>query len=66
MERINHPEELAAWKSEILAERIPLKKTIVISSGTCGQASGSLQIIDSVNQELEKKRLKDRVELKVT
>ncbi len=66
MERINHPEELAAWKSEILAERIPLKKTIVISSGTCGQASGSLQIIDSVNQELEKKRLKDRVEVKVT
>lgn len=66
MERINHPEELAAWKSEILAERIPLKKTIVISSGTCGQASGSLQIIDSVNQELEKKGLKDRVEVKVT
>ena len=66
MERINHPEELTAWKSEILAERIPSKKTIVVSSGTCGQASGSLQIIDAVNQELEKKGLKDRVEVKVT
>jgi NADH:ubiquinone oxidoreductase subunit F (NADH-binding)/(2Fe-2S) ferredoxin len=66
MERINHPEELAVWKSEILAERIPSKKTIVVSSGTCGQASGSLRIIDAVNQELEKKGLKDRVEVKVT
>jgi NADH:ubiquinone oxidoreductase subunit F (NADH-binding)/(2Fe-2S) ferredoxin len=66
MERINHPEELAAWKSDILADRIPSKKTVVISSGTCGQASGSLQIIDAVNQELEKKGLKDRVEVKVT
>jgi len=66
MERINHPEELTAWKSEILAERIPSKKTIVVSSGTCGQASGSLQMIDAVNQELEKKGLRDRVEVKVT
>jgi NADH:ubiquinone oxidoreductase subunit F (NADH-binding)/(2Fe-2S) ferredoxin len=66
MERINHPEELAEWKNEILAERIPSKKTIVISSGTCGQASGSLQIIDAVNQELEIKGLKDRVDVKVT
>jgi NADH:ubiquinone oxidoreductase subunit F (NADH-binding)/(2Fe-2S) ferredoxin len=66
MRRINHPEDLAAWKSEILAERVPSKKTIVISSGTCGQASGSLQIIDAVNQELEKKGLSDRVDVKVT
>jgi len=66
MERINHPEELASWRNEILAERIPSKKTIVISSGTCGRASGSLQIIDAVNQELEKKGLKDRVEVKIT
>jgi NADH:ubiquinone oxidoreductase subunit F (NADH-binding)/(2Fe-2S) ferredoxin len=66
MEKINHPEELTAWKSDILAERIPSKKTIVISSGTCGQASGSLQVIDAVNQELEKKGLKDQVEVKVT
>ncbi len=66
MERINHPEQLASWKSEILSERLPSKKTIVISSGTCGQASGSLQIIDAVDQELKKRGLKDRVEVKVT
>jgi NADH:ubiquinone oxidoreductase subunit F (NADH-binding)/(2Fe-2S) ferredoxin len=66
MERINHPEELVAWKNEILAERTPSKKTIVISSGTCGQASGSLQIIDAVSQELAKKGLKDSVDVKVT
>ena len=66
MERINHPEELASWKSEILADRIPSKKTIVISSGTCGQASGSIQIIETVNQELAKKGLKNSVDVKVT
>ncbi len=66
MERINHPEELASWKNEILAERTPSKKTIVVSSGTCGQASGSLQIIDAINQELAKKGLKDSVDVKVT
>jgi NADH:ubiquinone oxidoreductase subunit F (NADH-binding)/(2Fe-2S) ferredoxin/Pyruvate/2-oxoacid:ferredoxin oxidoreductase delta subunit len=66
MERINHPEQLAAWKEEILADRLPAKKTIVISSGTCGQASGSLQIIDAVNQELKKKGLADLVDVKVT
>jgi NADH:ubiquinone oxidoreductase subunit F (NADH-binding)/(2Fe-2S) ferredoxin len=66
MQRINHPEDLAVWKSKILAGRVPSRKTIVISSGTCGQASGSLQIIDSVKQELKKKGLSDRVEVKVT
>ena len=55
MERINHPEQLASWKSEILAARVPAKKVLVISSGTCGQASGSLQIIDVVHRELKKK-----------
>jgi len=66
MERINHPDELAAWKSEILSGRLPTKKTIVISSGTCGQASGSLQIIEAVETELKKKGLTDEVDVKVT
>ena len=66
MQRINHPDELASWKSEILSDRPPLKKTIIISSGTCGQASGSLQIIEAVNRELENKGLKNTVDVKVT
>jgi NADH:ubiquinone oxidoreductase subunit F (NADH-binding)/(2Fe-2S) ferredoxin len=66
MERINHPEQLESWKSEILEGRLSSKKTIVISSGTCGQASGSLQIIDAVHQELGKKGLQDEVDVKVT
>jgi NADH-quinone oxidoreductase subunit F len=66
MERINHPEQLSSCKSEILEGRLSSKKTIVISSGTCGQASGSLQIIDAVNQELEKNGLQDKADVKVT
>lgn len=66
MQRINHPDELASWKSEILSARLPSKKTIIISSGTCGQASGSLQIIEAVNRELESKGLENTVDVKVT
>jgi NADH:ubiquinone oxidoreductase subunit F (NADH-binding)/(2Fe-2S) ferredoxin/Pyruvate/2-oxoacid:ferredoxin oxidoreductase delta subunit len=66
MKRVNHPEKLASWRDEILSRRPPSRKMIVISSGTCGQASGSLQIIDAVNRELEKKGLKGSVDVKVT
>jgi NADH:ubiquinone oxidoreductase subunit F (NADH-binding)/(2Fe-2S) ferredoxin/Pyruvate/2-oxoacid:ferredoxin oxidoreductase delta subunit len=66
MDKIIHPEQLEEWKNEILSDRPPTKKTIVISSGTCGQASGSLQIIDAVKKELEKRDLKKTVDVKVT
>ncbi|MFP4082665.1 MAG: NADH-quinone oxidoreductase subunit NuoF [Candidatus Aminicenantes bacterium] len=66
MKKISYPEELARWKQQILDSRPSYEKTIVISSGTCGQASGSLQIIEAVEQELEKKGLKDRVGVRIT
>jgi NADH:ubiquinone oxidoreductase subunit F (NADH-binding)/(2Fe-2S) ferredoxin/Pyruvate/2-oxoacid:ferredoxin oxidoreductase delta subunit len=66
MEKIRHPEKLEEWKSSILSKRSDSRKTIVISSGTCGQASGSLQIIEAVKRELEKRALKKTVAVKVT
>jgi len=66
MKKINRPEQLAEWKQRIISNRLPYKKTIVVSSGTCGQASGSLQIIEALERELEKRKLEDTIEIKIT
>jgi len=66
MNKINRPEQLAEWKQRIISNRLPYKKTIVVSSGTCGQASGSLQIIEALERELEKRKLEDTIEIKIT
>jgi NADH-quinone oxidoreductase subunit F len=66
MDKIVNPEQLNEWKEEILVRRPDYKKTIVISSGTCGQASGSLPIIEAINEELEKRRLKETVSVEIT
>lgn len=41
-------------------------KTVIISSGTCGQACGALKLIDALKQEISKHRLEDKVNLRVT
>jgi len=66
MEKISHPNQLLEWKSEVLANRPSDIKTVVISSGTCGQASGSLPVIEALEQELLKKNLKNKIEVKIT
>ncbi|MFQ6108688.1 MAG: NADH-quinone oxidoreductase subunit NuoF [Candidatus Aminicenantales bacterium] len=64
--KIQHPDELEDWKERILRSRPSYKKVVVVSSGTCGQASGSLSIIQAVQQELLRRNLKDRVGVEVT
>jgi NADH:ubiquinone oxidoreductase subunit F (NADH-binding)/(2Fe-2S) ferredoxin/Pyruvate/2-oxoacid:ferredoxin oxidoreductase delta subunit len=66
MDKIINPEQLNEWKEEILSRRPVYKKTIVVSSGTCGQASGSLPVIDALDEELEKRRLKETVGIEIT
>lgn len=66
MEKISHPNQLLEWKSDVIANRPPYVKTIVISSGTCGQASGSLPVIEAFEQELLKRNLKNKFEVKIT
>ncbi len=65
-EKINNPEALESWRKEILLSRPPYKKVIVVSSGTCGQASGSLSIIEATRLELERRGLKKKVGLEIT
>jgi len=66
MKRITQPAELGEWKSHLLRQRPAYDKTIIVSSGTCGQASGSLQIIAALEEELGKRSLHDAVGLKIT
>jgi len=66
MKRINHPDQLNEWKKEILAGLPSYKKTVVITSGTCGQASGSQQIIEAFKKELERRDIKKDIGIKIT
>ncbi|MBD3414229.1 MAG: NADH-quinone oxidoreductase subunit NuoF [Candidatus Aminicenantes bacterium] len=42
------------------------KITLTVSSGTCGQARGSMEVIDSLKETIEQKQLEDKVRVKVT
>jgi NADH-quinone oxidoreductase subunit F len=47
-------------------ERQRVPKTIVVSSGTCGQAGGSLGVVKAFREELEKPGARGTVRLRVT
>jgi len=66
MMKISNPEQLKIWQKELNSKNFAFPKTVVISSGTCGQASGSNQIISAVNQEVKSRKLQDTVEVKIT
>ena len=63
---LTHPSQLTAWKVRILEERPVPKKTVVVSNGTCGRASGSLGIIEAFGRELDRRELRETVGLEVT
>ncbi len=45
----------------------PIKKPcITISSGTCGRARGSLEVVDAFQKQIKRDKLEDKVTLKVT
>ncbi len=42
------------------------KTKLIVSAGTCGQARGSMEVIDSLNQIIKKENLEDKIQVKVT
>ncbi len=42
------------------------KPVLTVSAGTCGQARGSLKVIDSLKKAIKKNSLEDKVKIKVT
>jgi len=63
---LTHPSQLADWKARLLEKRPVHEKTIVVSNGTCGRASGSLGIIEALGRELDRRGLGDTVGMEVT
>jgi len=63
---LTHPSQLTVWKARILEERPVPKKTVVVSNGTCGRASGSLGIIEALGRELDRRGLRETVGLEIT
>jgi len=42
------------------------KTKLIVSAGTCGQARGSMEVIDSLNHAIKKENLDDKIQVKVT
>jgi len=66
MRRLTHPDHLAALRRQVLETRPVRAKTIVVTAGTCGQASGALPVLDALRREIDLKRLSDSVGVVVT
>jgi NADH-quinone oxidoreductase subunit F len=44
----------------------PDKPCIIVSSGTCGQAKGSLLVVDALQKTIKKHKLDEKVDLRIT
>ena len=66
MRKINSIDEFKGLQQRLIADRDPEIPTIVISAGTCGQASGANDLIRVTKREILAKGLGDRVNLRVT
>jgi len=53
-------------KEQKQARNAEKKITLTVSAGTCGQARGSMEVIDSLNNTIKQKKLEDRIQVKVT
>ncbi len=66
MERLNSIEALQALRDRMAADRQPDRPVIVITAGTCGQASGANGLIRIAKREILANGLADRVGLRIT
>ncbi|HKK90142.1 MAG TPA: NADH-quinone oxidoreductase subunit NuoF [Desulfobacteraceae bacterium] len=66
MPQIKTPAELETLRSEILASRDPDKPCITLCSGSACHASGSSDVAESLEQELEKQGLNQEVDIRRT
>lgn len=66
MERLKSIEDLRALRERMTADRNPALPVIVISAGTCGQASGANDLIRIAKREILASGLTDSLALRVT
>ena len=66
MTRINSPSELEKVRQEILSKRDPKRPCITLCSGSACQATGSGEVAASLEAEIEKQGLGDKVDIRKT
>ena len=67
IKKINSIEELnTTIKDQALLRKDQQKALLFVSAGTCGQARGSLKVIEALEKEIAAQNLEDKVEVKVT
>ena len=66
MRKIESPEQLASLRGGLCKKRQEQPITVIVSSGTCGQARGSLGVVDAFRRELDGQGLARKVALRVT
>ncbi len=59
-------DDLARWRGEVVAERSAFPKQVIVSSGTCGEACGSLALVKAFREVLVKQGLAETVLLRAT
>jgi len=63
---VKNPKELEKLRDSIIKDRDPKKLTVYVSSGTCGRARGSEEVVQAIKDEVKKQKLTDKVNIKVT
>ncbi len=66
MERLNSISGFMAMQARLLVDRNPEIPTIIISAGTCGQASGANDLIRITKREILAKKLTEKLQLRIT
>jgi NADH:ubiquinone oxidoreductase subunit F (NADH-binding)/(2Fe-2S) ferredoxin/NAD-dependent dihydropyrimidine dehydrogenase PreA subunit len=66
LERLESTDAFKNWQDLLVADYDREFRRIIISAGTCGQASGANELIRITKRELLKKKLVDRIEIRIT
>ncbi len=66
MSRLRDPAALASFTEELQRARQAWPVRLTLSSGTCGEASGSLSVLNALQDDLQNRGLTDDVHVRVT
>jgi NADH-quinone oxidoreductase subunit F len=66
MSRLLDPDALASFREQLTRDRQAWPIRITVSSGTCGEASGSIGVLKALEAYLQESGLADKVHVRVT
>ena len=66
MPELKNPEDIASLRETLKKELEAYPMRVILSSGTCGQASGSLEVLKELKKHLKDVGLDDKVNVRVT